>query len=345
MGQMVKGRVAAKAWRLARKAEARGLDRSAVALYRTAVALGDAPRVAQRGLDILQARRAGMLVSLKGVVLGTIGQCNASCVHCPTGKAATMHVPRSPMPMDLYRKIIDGLAAIPIAVDGQMAFGLFGDGLVDPFVVERAKYMELMLPDIPLTINTNGAAFNRTRHEPLAPLIKTLSLHCESLIPANYDALMTPLRARNVFPKFRQILDCFPGKVSVSVPVHRKNLGELESIRTWFLENGARNVHFDALSNRCAEDRTIFESLSLSPGPIRCDAEATKYLIIDCDGTVLGCCNDFQRLEPLGDLETETVIESLFSSMRSSFTNKLVNGEHLSLKTCTRCYGDAPICV
>jgi tetratricopeptide (TPR) repeat protein len=83
---------------------------------------------------------------LNFVIIGTTGTCNASCIHCPTGKAETAHVPRKPMDMKLFRHLIDELAASEIPITGQIAFGLFGDGLVDPFVVERAAYVRQSFP-------------------------------------------------------------------------------------------------------------------------------------------------------------------------------------------------------
>ncbi|MHB8530040.1 MAG: hypothetical protein ACYC8V_11095 [Caulobacteraceae bacterium] len=161
------------------------------------------------------------------VILGTTGTCNASCVHCPTGKAETAHVPRGPMPIELFKKIIDGIADLGIQVDGAIGFGLFGDGLVDPLVVQRSQYLRTKLPSVSLWVNTNGAAFNTERHLPLNEFITVLSLHCESLIPETYNYLMQPLRAERVFPKYEQILAAFPNKVNVSVPASRKNVDEL----------------------------------------------------------------------------------------------------------------------
>ena len=104
------------------------------------------------------------------VILGTTGTCNASCVHCPTGKAVTSHVPRGDMPMELFNKIIDGIADLGITV-GAIGFGLFGDALLDPLVVERARHLRSRLPLVPLWINTNGAAFSRAKHSSLNDLV------------------------------------------------------------------------------------------------------------------------------------------------------------------------------
>ncbi len=321
-----------------------GRAEEALAHYDRALALNPslvAARREARALRLAMPRSAGDAPDrLRFVNLGTTGTCNASCVHCPTGKLTTAHVPRSVMPMDLFRSIIDGIAEMDLIVTDQISFGLFGDGLVDPMVVERTAYLRAKLPDVRLSVNTNGASFNPIRHAALQDTASVIALHCESLDPDDYNYLMQPLRAERVFPKFEQMLKTFPGKVNVSVPVSRRNLGDLRTIRQWFMDRGAALVTFDPLSSRCAEDRTIFDGLALDPRRIRCRPEVTEDLIVDCDGQVLTCCQDFQRIDGIGNLRTESLREVLGNVQRQTVRQLFAEGRHDELTTCSRCFGD-----
>lgn len=279
---------------------------------------------------------------LDQVAIGTTGLCNASCVHCPTGKLSTAHAPRTPMPMPLYRKIIDEIAESGLVVAGNISFGLFGDGLVDPFVVERARYLREKLPDVVLNLNTNGAAYDPARHAVLNDLVSVLSLHCESLDPKVYDYLMQPLRADRVHARYPMILRDFPNKVTVAVPVSRLNVSERPAIDDYFYGLGAVSVFFMPMSNRLANDEELFDRLSFAPVPIRCDPQIMYNLIIDCDGTVLACCNDFGREEPVGNLSEESLSETLANHRRLAFQDKLAGGCHSGISTCNRCRGDLP---
>jgi len=308
--------------------------------YRAANVLAPDLVVTRREIAKARPRAKGGVPHLNSVGIGTTGTCNASCVHCPTGKASTSNSPRGTMPMGLFRKIIDGIVEEGVAVDSHIGFGLFGDGLVDPMVVERAKYVHERLPDVVFSVNTNGAAYNSAKHKVLFPYVTLIALHCESLTPATYDYLMTPLRAKNVFPKYEQILRDFPGKVRVSVPVSRANRDELEGIREWFMSRGAKEVVFDPMASRCMEDRSLFDKLSLAPVRIRCDAEVARDLIVDCDGAVLTCCQDFVREHPVGNLMIETFQETMTNLARRSFAKKMADGEHDAISTCSRCFGD-----
>ena len=183
--------------------------------------------------------------------------------------------------MPLFQKIIDGIARHDIVVTDQIAFGLFGDGLVDPLVVQRARYVRETLPDVRLSVNTNGAAFNMEKHGELQDLAFTIALHCESLVPEVYDDLMRPLRAERVFPKF-----------------------------------------------------------DLNPKPIACGPDIMDDLIVDCDGKVLSCCQDFQRLVEIGDMQAESFETVLTGVRRESMRKLLAEKRHGELETCSRCFAD-----
>ncbi len=281
----------------------------------------------------------GLPSRIRYLQIGSTNICNASCIHCPTNKNSTDHIARGPMEQDLHRKLFLGIYELGLTIH-QISFGLFGDSLVDPKVVERAKFARALFPESEIVVNTNGAAFNAKKHAALREAGVLVSLHCESLIPEVYDDLMQPLRLKRVLPKFQPLIDTFPGKVHVSVPVNRRNLAELADIRSWFLERGARSVTFDPLVSRCVEDRTLFNTLAIRPGIVQCGPEILEDLIVDADGTVLLCCQDFERVEVLGDLSTQSVAQALTHARRLAVMDTLAKGEHACMKTCSKCFGD-----
>jgi tetratricopeptide (TPR) repeat protein len=277
------------------------------------------------------------------VCFGTTGTCNASCIHCPTNKPETALSPRQTMPMPLFEGVLRQMAEHHFAISGQISLGLFGDGLVDPMVVQRVRLARALFPDAAISVNTNGAAYNPQRHRPLFDIASHIALHVESLVPETYGELMAPLRLDRVLPKVEAILRDFPGKVHVSVPVSRLNQAELPAIRAWFLERGAKGVAFNGLSSRCSRDRTTFDRLSLAPDPIRCRTDDVfDNLIVDCDGTVTICCMDFERREPVGNLARDSLIETLLSPARREVLALFAAGRHAERESCRLCYGDPP---
>jgi tetratricopeptide (TPR) repeat protein len=320
-------------------------------LHEALLAYGEAARLAPGLTDAERelrwtrrqiGRSDGLPERLRYVIIGTTGLCNASCVHCPTGKAETAHVPKTPMPMALFRRIVDQMREMNFEITDQVSFGLFGDGLVDPYVVQRAEYLRQAFPDVRLSVNTNGAAYSRAKHAALVPLVSVLALHCEALDGEVYNYLMQPLRLDRVLPKFEDIFADFGRKVLVSVPVSRANYPHLDEIRDYFSRNGVGEVVFDALASRCAEDASLFNRLALRPMPIRCAPDIFDDLIVDSDGMVLACCQDFRRLEPIGDLAADPLDQVLKTAARLRMREAFADGRHTDYKnTCNICFGDA----
>jgi MoaA/NifB/PqqE/SkfB family radical SAM enzyme len=187
--------------------------------------------------------------SLRSVIIGTTGLCNASCIHCPTGKPETAHLPKRVMRLDLFENIVRQTAENELSVQGNLSLGLFGDGLLDPFVVQRCEIVRRWLPHAPLAINTNGAAYDRAKHLPLVDLVRSISLHVESLRPEIYNLIMQPLRFERVFPNIQSMLQDFGRIATPGTPLHRLNIGERDSLLAFFKDAGAREVHFAAISN------------------------------------------------------------------------------------------------
>lgn len=279
----------------------------------------------------------GPAPSFGTVIIGTMGLCNASCIHCPTGKAETAHVPRTPMTMAMFESLIGQIADTGWPIRGQISFGLFGDGLLDPHVVERARLVRERLPHAWLSVNTNGAAYNPQRHHALKDYASILAVHIESLDPQVYAHLMAPLRLERVLPKIEQILADFPGKVDISIPTSRLNKDELPALKEYFLARGALNVRSDPLSARCGQDHTLFNELALKSEPGSCRADVLDDLIVDCDGRVLICCNDFGREEPVGELAADSLAAVLAGARRRQIAKTLDAGAWREMKTCSKC--------
>jgi MoaA/NifB/PqqE/SkfB family radical SAM enzyme len=277
------------------------------------------------------------------VAVGTTGLCNASCMHCPTGKTTTEQVPRVPMPLPLFESIMRQIDDLGIILQGQISFGLFGDALLDPHVQKRVQFTRETLPEANISVNTNGAAYERSRHSGLAEEQLILALQCESLKPDVYGILMQPLQFHRVLPKIEQITADFGLKVLVSVPVTRLNQGELPEIADYFRQRGVGDLGFDIFSSRCAEERTVFDTLALAPMKNRCGPDVHEHLIVDCDGKVLICCNDFQRMEVIGDLSKQDLLEVFLHPERRRMVEQFANGRENERQSCKVCHRDKKI--
>ena len=280
-------------------------------------------------------------ISLGAVVIGGSSICNASCIHCPTGKAETKNVQGGVMPLDFYVSIVDQLAE-RCTVSDWISFGLYGDALVDPFIVERTRYMKKRFPGVMVTLNTNGAAYSSAKHSPMAEIVDAITLHIESLRPDVYNFLMRPLRLEQILKKANAIIRDFGKRVSIGTPLHRLNISERQDIVDYFMSRGCGHVQFVGLSNRCSSN-TLYDLLTIAPGAPLCRSDILRNFIVDWDGSVFPCCNDFRKELSLGNLHHASLCDVLASSHRSKLGELLDAGDWASIPTCSKCRWDVGV--
>jgi len=277
---------------------------------------------------------------IRGLMVGTNGDCNASCSSCPTNKTVRAHLPTGIMSMDLFKKLIDGIADGDIELEkNKMGLGLFGEPLMDPLIVERVRYVRERLPHVNVLLNTNAGPFNERRHAELIELVHRFSVHVEAISPDIYEKLMEPLRAHVVFPKIERLIALAPGKVNIAVPISRYNKDEYPELKRYWLAKGARHVEDLALSNRTT-DSLSYADQSLGPTPNTCSGAVGFDFVVDWDGKVLACCQDFMKREVLGDLNKNTVREILESQRRKEFAASMAQGCWNALESCRHCKRD-----
>jgi hypothetical protein len=261
---------------------------------------------------------------LKTVLIGTTGICNASCLHCPTNKPSRGIVPTGVMDMGLFTKIITELAQGEFA--GTMLVTLFNEPLADPFLEERLRLIKLLLPASPISIATNCALFDPGKHGFLLELADDIAIHFEGMSPEVYDRYMHPLKYDRVLPKVLSLLEMDKNnKASIVTPVHRGNFAETNSIHQFFQLERQRITAFFGIRNRSWEPGP-WRDLSLAPVGGYCQPKQLRDFVIDWDGLVLACCNDFARRNRLGDLRKQTIADVLdgpeFNDMLDIFRTK-----------------------
>lgn len=280
-----------------------------------------------------------MPARLKTMVIGTTAVCNANCSHCPTNKAYSKTQAKGVMSRELFEKIIDGLAEI--GFDGAVLFGLYGEPLQDPMFAERVDYVRKALPAANIGLSTNAAVYDRAKHKDALARVDMMAVHIEAMSPEIYATAMKPLKVHRTFPRAEQILADNRGRVHIVSPVHKENLNQVASLRTHWENLGAKETEFVALSNRCGQSPN-YDVISLAPTAVGCSSEMVETeLIVDWDGTVLTCCQDFHRMSKIGDLSKETVAEALVNADRTRVSELLNQKKWGCLKACAGCRIDS----
>lgn len=272
---------------------------------------------------------------LRFLVLGTTAVCNANCSHCPTNKAYSRAQAKGVMDMALFEKIVRDLAAMDFA--GTIAFGLFGEPLQDPQLAKRVAMIRALCPGATISLSTNAAMYEPDKHRTALAQIDDIAIHIEALTPAVYETAMKPLKVRRTFPRAEQLISDHKGRVHVVSPVHRDNLDQVADLKSYWEQRGAGETELIALSNRSGESPN-YEALCLAPTAVGCGPEMViTELVVDWDGAVLTCCQDFHRHGKIGDLKHESVAEALANQERARVRQTLNEKRWNELTACAGC--------
>jgi radical SAM protein with 4Fe4S-binding SPASM domain len=221
-----------------------------------------------------------------------------------------------------------------------IALGLHAEPFADPFLVARARKIRELFPSSNFFINTNGAHFSERRHGELFKYVNCVGVHIESLDPEKYNTLMAPLKLKSVLPKVEKMVAMGGDKVSLVIPIHKKNVDEYPELRAWWQSLGGGTIVPLPFTNRGALREEILEyHLFAEPGI--CRQRVAFDFIIDWDGEVLSCCQDFSKKSGIGDLREQTVAEVVFSKKRRDLFDDLKNQRWGKLEMCRNCLFDS----
>jgi hypothetical protein len=281
------------------------------------------------------------LTALRTVTIGNSGVCTASCLHCPTNKP-WLPAPRGePMQPAIFARIVEGLAACGLPIRGGITLGLYADPMTDRHLSARVRQLKETLPGVPVTISTTAAAF-AARHEEAVALADGIGVHIESLVPETYDRLMAPLRFARVKPRIEALVRQAGRRAHLSLPLHRANRAEVPAMRAWWASLGGGTVMPQPFSNRLSSAPEVL-GLHLAPVTGACTQDLAADLIIDWDGRLLACCNDFGKASDLGSV-AERDLPALIADQRRARMFRLLKGrDWQAMGICRGCLFDDPV--
>jgi radical SAM protein with 4Fe4S-binding SPASM domain len=265
---------------------------------------------------------------IRAVVLGTSGVCNSSCLICP--RAWGIPPDGKPMSWSLYTKIVDGISKVGAE---RVGFGLFDEPLLDPLLVDRLAYLKERVKTH-VILSTNGSLLSPAVVRVLNRYVDAFLVAFHAITPDVYKKIM-PLHRETVLRNLEYLVSEVPKeKIHIAVVRTVLNWDEPDFIAKRF------NVKVDTfrVSNRCGSLPSfdiLTRGMPLEEGC--CNEETTRDLIVDWDGKVLLCCQDFKREYPIGDLTVQTVEETLKDPRRIQTTQLLSKGRHKDIPTCRKC--------
>jgi sulfatase maturation enzyme AslB (radical SAM superfamily) len=272
--------------------------------------------------------------------LETSAVCNARCVFCPY---PTMKRKHGFMDMDLFRKIIDEAATMPL-VDHITLTGL-GEPLMDEHLVERIKYIRSKVqPEVMITAFSNGTFLTEQMARDLCKAgLTVLYVSINALDHRRRKAIMKLDDYDVVEKQCERAIQIFAeegdGQQRVVVKaIITKDLFEPgepdEFIKKWggeWNKGGSAFIHMEG-------------NWAGAMWPVRVTPTSTCHraigeIMVLQDGRVSICCFDGEGQYILGDLNKQTIREMYNDPNGEAwkFRNAHAEGRRGELKLCSTC--------
>jgi MoaA/NifB/PqqE/SkfB family radical SAM enzyme len=290
--------------------------------------------------------RTGTAAGFKVVQIQTQSRCNGRCAMCPYGEASATQ-PQGVMSEALFARVVDGLAAYRAV--HSVCLMLQNEPLLDPRLSDRVRYARERLPNVDLTVVTNGQLLTRRRVDELAAAgLSVIQFSLNALTRETFARVAAGLDFDAVWANLWALADDPPADVHVIVRmcVMRENEAEITSaeavldVITPLRQRGFGVTMLPVMDRAGSLDmrahgalrRDLDASLRRSRCPYLFD-----HLNVLFDGTVVACCQDWRRESVLGSLATQTIAEAWSSPEAERRRRAALAGAYGDVTPCATC--------
>lgn len=273
---------------------------------------------------------------MPAVDIGITNLCNANCIMCPHCKIKKFGT----MKMKLYKKIIDDIVSCGIK---SVNLSFFGEAMLDKTLVEKIKYAKFK--GLSVSFFTNAALmFEDRSREIIKAGVDSITISMDSNDKKTYEKIRRNCSYDDVrknildFLKVREEVGKKNVRLSLVAVLMDENYDELkEYYRFW--ENKVDGINLINMENRSESfDKKSDKSLSYKKGLIREPCMLLwSRLVVDWDGEVVLCCNDYAHKVVIGNLNKESIKDVWFGKKMSAIRNIHKKGDFSKIPFCDKC--------
>jgi hypothetical protein len=265
--------------------------------------------------------------------------CDARCIHCPR---LDMDRPMKPMPMELFRRMIDQAAELRVSELCPNGYGeicTMPMRMVEPYF----RHMRAAPWRFKIIINTNGYRMNEDRARLFIEHgVHLVNVTIDGATAATAEAIRVGLEFDRIEANVKNLLNMrnaagkrYP-KVRVGMVAMPQTLPEAgQFLNRW--RGTADFVGLGGFSSR-ASSVSIASAGELAPNrPATACVLPFRDLNVWADGKAVLCCEDWNEEFVVGDLNTETIAEVWHGSRMTAAREQHLahNGHRVAL--CARC--------
>jgi radical SAM protein with 4Fe4S-binding SPASM domain len=266
------------------------------------------------------------------LAIETINHCNAACIMCPY---PTLQRQKGTMSAEVHKLIVDKVKAWGAPLISISHAGM-GEPLIDRKIHEKIAYEKSVFPDAKVSVFSNASALETKRAEELFDAkLDVYSVSLNAYSKDVYEKVMKlPFgRTWDNLHRFME-MNAARGKpvtFNVSlVPTEEHSEEEIAKFREYWTPL-AHNV---IVPPRIGWGKYQDQGVRKQQYPCR---YLWDVLLVDWDGTVSMCCEDYETQFPLGNLTTQPPQEVWNSKMFQEQRRRQVEGDFAVPSICANC--------
>jgi radical SAM protein with 4Fe4S-binding SPASM domain len=272
-----------------------------------------------------------------GVDIGTTNLCNASCIMCPHSKLKKMGT----MDMKLYKKIIDNCAKLKI---NMITLSFFGEPFLDKTIIEKIKYAKSK--GMAVAFYSNASLLNeKFAKEIIEAKLDGITISFDGATKETYEKIRVHLKfdvvknnILNLIKKRKEMKSDKPkiNLVLVELEENKKEIkqfynewkSKVNSINIINMRNWANDIQKEGTKESFHFNKKIKR---------RPCALIWLKMVVDWNGDVVLCCDDWNHSTILGNLKNQTIEEIWKGEKLRKIREAHVKGEFYKVPLCSGC--------
>ena len=273
----------------------------------------------------------------EGLDIGVTNLCNANCIMCPHNRLKKMGV----MEMDLYKKIIGNAARLGIK---EVTLSFFGEPLLDRTLIEKIKYARAK--GLRTSFYSNASLLTGKWAKNLIESgLESITISFDGYSKEVYEKIRKNLKFETVKKNVLGLIN-LKKRMNSSNPKINLALVELEEnkkeIKNFYREwkdkvDGVNIINMRNWANDI-EKKGTKESLHFKTKIRRTPcALIWKRMVIDWNGEVVLCCDDWNHSTVLGNLKKQSIEEVWKGEKLEEIKRFHKKREFYNVPICSKC--------
>ena len=267
--------------------------------------------------------------------------CNADCIMCPNG---IMERPVARMDMDLFKRIVDELAAANMPFI-RFVFAGIGEPTIDPRLHERIRYLKEKMPKIPVQLTTNASLLTEKKSRELIDAgLDRIIISFNGTTKESYEAVMGKMSYEKTMANLMTFLSLRKeGRPHLTLSCVRldANAKDFAGLEAFWREKGVQvDGYKTPIPFNRGGDKVSYGSKWALPKPT---APRHMYpcrmmgenMLIHPNGTVVQCFVDYEEKSVMGQFGKDT-LQQIMATKREWYEN-WKRGDFSKTPLCKNC--------